>query len=271
MSTGAGEHVAPSLPRSPSKESLSTHPLVPAATDGQHTAPQVLGNSATSSPPRYAPYVSRQSRAAQSTQLSVASVPASRALSPQDSAAHPSAATSKLQHQHLKAAAQRIGLNAPSYGWTLLETIVHDGELEEVWDALTVGKATLLLPAEENTPTDKIPVEEIKNHIAFLDHAAISSTPLVTLSGLKGVCYGYGISFLFNYSVLTGLHLVQFSHSIHPSLLRQRPSRTSNPPLPGVQFSQYSPSLPSSMLIDVLSRRSHSIQTPPSCLFLRVL
>jgi hypothetical protein len=53
--------------------------------------------------------------------------------------AHPSSpqqqgdATSKLQHMHLKAAAQNIGLDSGTLGWSILERLVSDCDHSEDW------------------------------------------------------------------------------------------------------------------------------------------
>lgn len=99
-------------------------------------------------------------------------------------------ATSKLQLMNLKAAAQRIGLDSGSVGWAILERLStetdHGPEWNDIWNALSVSKATLLLPLESYKPSEVITAEFIKDHIALCDGQAKSNAPIVTLSGLRG-------------------------------------------------------------------------------------
>jgi hypothetical protein len=88
--------------------------------------------------------------------------------------------------QNLKAAAQRIGLNGTSFGWEILEKLSNEAEFEKSWTALTVGKATILLPAEDSHVAEKITPEMVEDHVVFFDLASRSSTSVVTLSGLRG-------------------------------------------------------------------------------------
>lgn len=88
--------------------------------------------------------------------------------------------------QNLKAVAQKIGLNATSFGWAMLEKLANEAEYEKAWAALTVGKATLLLPAEDTFIWEKITADMIEDHVIFFDLASRASTPVVTLSGLRG-------------------------------------------------------------------------------------
>lgn len=186
------------LVHSSSRESLTTHPLLSSVSSEPTAAVANPGGSPSSSPqPAYVPYVPRQQRPLPTSpptaaKSAIASVPVSR----QTSATHnvsnsggpstASAATSKLQMQNLKAAAQKIGLNGTSFGWMMLEKLASEVEWEKVWNALTAGKATLLLPAEESHVGEKITPEMVEDHVVFFDLASRASTPIVTLSGLRG-------------------------------------------------------------------------------------
>jgi len=187
------------LPRNPSHESLATHPLLSSGPSEPISIgiTNNTGSPSTSPQPLYVPYVPRQQRplptspttAAKST---VSSTPVSRQTSVSHSATSvgganaTSAATSKLQMQNLKAAAQKIGLIGTSFGWAILEKLANESEFEKAWNALTVGKATLLLPAEDAFVGEKITPDMVEDHVMFIDLASRASTPVVTLSGLRG-------------------------------------------------------------------------------------
>jgi hypothetical protein len=57
---------------------------------------------------------------------------------------HQGDATSKLQLMHLKAAAQGLGVDSGTLGWSILEKLVVDIETSEewteVWNVITTGK-----------------------------------------------------------------------------------------------------------------------------------
>ncbi|KAF8884076.1 hypothetical protein CPB84DRAFT_1850791 [Gymnopilus junonius] len=103
-------------------------------------------------------------------------------------------ATSKLQLMHLKAAAQAIGLDSGTLGWTMLERLVMnvhgEGEQEEegwtvVWNTITSGKATLLLPLETAFTHEKITADFFKDHIVLCDSPSRKDSSIVTFSGLR--------------------------------------------------------------------------------------
>jgi hypothetical protein len=95
--------------------------------------------------------------------------------------------------QNLKAVAQRIGLNGTSFGWAMLEKLANETEYEKALTALTIGKATLLLPAEDSFVGEKITPDMVEDHVIFFDLASRASTPVVTLSGLRGTLKEYVI------------------------------------------------------------------------------
>ncbi|KAI0917915.1 hypothetical protein AcV5_002728 [Taiwanofungus camphoratus] len=180
-----------SVPRTPSHESLSTHPLLsPLAPTPSSSSSTDSHSSTTASaaPPRYVPYTPRQ-RVAPTFATTGATMHPSISSPPSNASFHGDA-TSKLQLVNLKAAAQDIGLDAASTGWAILERLSietdHGPEWNEIWNSLSVGKATLLLPLEPHPPTETITIEFIRDHIALCDSSARTSVPIVTLSGLRG-------------------------------------------------------------------------------------
>jgi hypothetical protein len=231
----AGQAQGSVLPRTNSHDSIQvpTHPLLsPGPNELTSTTNTATGGSSSASPPTYVPYVPRQQRPlptspSTAAKSAVSSTPVSRQTpSSVSSTSHSgvnttSAATSKLQMQNLKAAAQKIGLNGTSFGWAMLEKLSNDAEFERSWTALTSGKATLLLPAEESFMGEKITPEMVEDHVVFFDLASRSSTPVVTLSGLRGYLRMYVIlsrlSYYFTKLEDLFLHFSQLLHQ-HPSL-----------------------------------------------------
>lgn len=149
-------------------------------------------------------------------------------------------ATSKLQLMNLKAAAQKGGLDAASTGWAILEKLGtetdHGPEWNEVWHAISAGKATLLLPLEAHSASEPITPEFIKDHIAFWDSSS-HDAPVVTLSGMRGTMAE---------EVLTIRSTVDISSKVFKAI--QDPSTrnaalSSLPPLP-VSVIPKQPSLP---------------------------
>ncbi|KAF8825710.1 hypothetical protein HHX47_DHR6000186 [Lentinula edodes] len=105
-------------------------------------------------------------------------------------------ATTKLQLMNLKAAAQALGLDAGSVGWAMLEALLgeHGTEWDTIWDALSTGKATLLLPSEplaslkgKSTNAPLISPEFVKNHAFYTEFEGKVPGRAVSLSGLRGV------------------------------------------------------------------------------------
>lgn len=121
------------------------HPLLSpgpslSPTSDQETAMASLGGGATLSTaggPRYVPYTPRQ-------RVSATSATTGTTVHPPSPQQHQGDATSKLQVMHLKAAAQSIGLDSGTLGWSILEKLVLDPEVSEewieVWSAITSGK-----------------------------------------------------------------------------------------------------------------------------------
>ena len=127
------------------------------------------------------------------------------------------------------------GISSSSVASALLERLLVDPGAE-IWHALAVGKATLILPVEPHKIA--ITPEFIKDHIAFLDS---SSTQLITLSGLRA---------LFQHSTLTFRSSIHPSSKLHHTLLQPSsrehtftllpplplPYRPSEPPVPYPSF-----------------------------------
>jgi hypothetical protein len=138
--------VSPSPSLTPSRESLTAHPLL----SPSHTPPpqQTIQSSPTeqsnSSPTtaRYATYTPRHRTAAAATVTVTSSSP----VSPQHQQV--GGAATKLQLVNLKAFAQSIGVETGSVGWDMLEYLLseheHSTEWTDICNALTTGKVRLL-------------------------------------------------------------------------------------------------------------------------------
>lgn len=93
--------------------------------------------------PRYVPYTPRQRVAATVPTTGTSGT----TVHPPSFQPHQGDATSKLQIMNLKAAAQNVGLDTGTLGWSILEKIVleNDGsEWAEIMSALTSGKVWTL-------------------------------------------------------------------------------------------------------------------------------
>ncbi|KAM5530813.1 hypothetical protein V8D89_013542 [Ganoderma adspersum] len=100
-------------------------------------------------------------------------------------------AANRLQLMNLKAAAQKAGLDTSSTGWMILERFALEAsrgpEWNDLWQAVSEGKATLLLPLEPHQSSIPITAESIKDHVAICDAGAgYPTTSVTTLSGLRG-------------------------------------------------------------------------------------
>ena len=111
----------------------SSRPVSPAPSDsilGSGAALNINGN------PKYVPYTPRQRVAPTSATTATVHPPL-----PQQ---HQGDATSKLQLMQLKAAAQNIGLDSGTLGWSILEKLVLDCDYSEEWveiySAITFSK-----------------------------------------------------------------------------------------------------------------------------------
>ncbi|KII87103.1 hypothetical protein PLICRDRAFT_42742 [Plicaturopsis crispa FD-325 SS-3] len=191
-STSIGRVQGTNLQRKASQEMITTHPLLsPAPSTTSPTAQSPPSPEAavpahgTSTPPRYIPYTPRQ-RVAPTPATTGTTIHSSISAAPQP---HQGGATGKLQLMNLKAAAQNIGLDVGSVGWAILETLVgesdHTQEWNDIWNAITTGKATLVLPLEQASAHEKVTSEFVKDHIVLADDSR-NNAPIVTLSGLRG-------------------------------------------------------------------------------------
>ncbi|KZT25192.1 hypothetical protein NEOLEDRAFT_1162873 [Neolentinus lepideus HHB14362 ss-1] len=184
---GQGLHIQ----RIPSHESLTAHPLL-SPNSPKHHSPSPsssslelpAGGQLSNTAPRYVPYTPRQRVAPTSATTGATMHP----VPPQQPSQ--GGATTKLQLMNLKAAAQNIGLDGVSVGWAILEKLesLNDGDTEwnEIWSAVSTGKATLLLPLEQTSNHDPITVDLIKDHIVLCEGPSRNDAPIVFLSGLRG-------------------------------------------------------------------------------------
>ncbi|KAI1796735.1 hypothetical protein LXA43DRAFT_572364 [Ganoderma leucocontextum] len=185
------------LPRTASHDSLTAHPLLsPPATGpstfptsntpgtGVGTASASTDSSTTVPAPRYVPYTPRQR-----------GVPSPATTTATSTTIHPTPsdrdAANRLQLMNLKAAAQKAGLDTSSTGWMILERFALEAsrgpEWNDLWMAISEGKATLLLPLEPHQSSIPITAESIKDHVAVCDAGAgYPTTSVTTLSGLRG-------------------------------------------------------------------------------------
>ncbi|KAF8334397.1 hypothetical protein F5887DRAFT_1139443 [Amanita rubescens] len=115
------------------------------------------------------------------------------------------------------------GISPSSIGFTLLERLLADSGAD-IWHALAVGKATLILPADPSKDSKiTITPEFIKDHIGFLDS---SSTQIVTLSGLRAILQNSTLTFRSSLHPSSKLH-----HTLHNPSSREH-AFTQLPPLP---------------------------------------
>ncbi|KAJ7076454.1 hypothetical protein B0H15DRAFT_594689 [Mycena belliarum] len=179
-----------------SSELLTAHPLLsptpstPSSPDHTQRSHSPSGNG-----PRYVPYTPRQRGApTAATTTGMTTHPSVVAAA---SHQHQGGATSKLQLMNLKAAVQNVGLDHSSVGWAILEKLVSSdsGEWAEIWSALSIGKATLLLPLEPVANNDKITAEFVKDHVVLCDGPSRKNAHIITLSGLRGTLDGSTLTF----------------------------------------------------------------------------
>ena len=116
------------------------HPLSPRPASPAPSESGPISGGATLGNPKYVPYTPRQRVAPTSATTATVHPP-----SPQQQGD----ATSKLQLMHLKAAAQNIGLDSGTLGWSILEKLVLDCDYSEEWmeiyHAITSSKVYSLL------------------------------------------------------------------------------------------------------------------------------
>ncbi|KAH9066529.1 hypothetical protein EDB87DRAFT_1678405 [Lactarius vividus] len=244
----------PSPTPSLTREALTAHPLLsPTPVSAPVNAAVPTSDTLDASPPgtRYATYTPRH-RTAPTTGTTLQS---SLSVSPQQQPGGSSAAN-KLQLMNLKAGAQSIGLETNSVGWDILERLVaeHDNnpEWSDVWNALIVGKGTLLLPLESGGHTDITP-DFVRDHVALCESPSGDTVPLVTLSGLRGVLVGETLT--FRSSLLPGSKA--FEGLLTPAT--RVTALASLSPLPTIPSSTLSQKYPTF----TLPAHTHSLPLPP--------
>ncbi|KAF7319401.1 VPS9 domain-containing protein [Mycena chlorophos] len=167
-----------------------THPLLSPSSPNHSFDAKQRSPSPSRNGPHYVPYTPRQR--GPPTGLSTTGMTTVAAPPQQQQQAGAASATSKLQMVNLKAAAQNVGLDGSSVGWAILEKLVvsEGGEWTEIWSALAVGKATLLLPLEAIGNNEKITADFVKDHVVLCDGPSRKNAPIITLSGLRGTLDG---------------------------------------------------------------------------------
>ncbi|KAL1410017.1 hypothetical protein Q8F55_004019 [Vanrija albida] len=159
-------------------------------------------SSSTSSPAP--PTIGVSAPATTSTTFAVPSEPEA------STSAASSAATSRLQHTSLKAAAQNVGLGNGTMGMGMIDAIFEKGarvraegssDWSDLLKVLTSGKAIIMLPS---TPASSLPMtpQTLRDHVAFLSPPIAltraqspTASVLVTLSGLIGTLRGTTVTF----------------------------------------------------------------------------
>ncbi|KAJ7165105.1 hypothetical protein C8R46DRAFT_304496 [Mycena filopes] len=177
---------------STSSELLTAHPLL-SPTPTTPNSPDYIQRSHSpngNAPTKYVPYTPRQ----RSTPTAATTTGMTTHPSVVAAASHHQQgdATSKLQLLNLKSAAQNVGLDTGSVGWAILEKLVATvgGEWTDIWAALSVGKATLLLPLEPAANNEKITADFVRDHVILCDGPSRKNAHIVTLSGLRGTLDG---------------------------------------------------------------------------------
>ncbi|KAF5332134.1 hypothetical protein D9611_008124 [Ephemerocybe angulata] len=213
----------------------NTHPLLSPGAGG------ALSPDSANGAPKYLPYTPRQRVVAAATTTGTI-------VHPPPSPQHQGNATTKLQLMHLKAAAQNLGLDTSTIGWAILEKLVafNEGEeWQEIWNLITSGKATLLLPLEQHS-NEKLTPDFIRDHIIVWDGSMV-----VTSSGLRAVLDGDTVTLRSTISPTSKVFQDLFSpisRSTAFSLL---------PPLPDIPESSSYPRL-------VLSSDCTTLPLPPA-------
>ncbi|KAF8739059.1 VPS9 domain, partial [Rhizoctonia solani] len=252
-----GQTGSAKMQRTPSHESLTAHPLLspPPSQLEQDTQPT----------PRYVPYTPRH-RTQHSSSVPATSTSPQPTISISNSTSNPSfqasagsfGVTGRLQLQNLKAEAQAIGLGNESVGWAILERLCSSvpypenerPEWDEIWDLLTKGQATMLLPSEPLPGNVAITPDLLRDHLALCGPPNQTSSPIVTVSGVRGTLQGTNIAFrsLMNTasinfkSLLSATTRTTAFASLPPLPVPLATSPT--PPYPSAQVQGQTPSLP---------------------------
>ncbi|QRW17131.1 hypothetical protein RhiXN_05133 [Rhizoctonia solani] len=230
-----GQTGSAKMQRTPSHESLTAHPLLspPPSQLEQDTQPT----------PRYVPYTPRH-RTQHSSSVPATSTSPQPTISISNSTSNPSfqasagsfGVTGRLQLQNLKAEAQAIGLGNESVGWAILERLCSSvpypeserPEWDEIWDLLTKGQATMLLPSEPLPGNVAITPDLLRDHLALCGPPNQTSSPIVTVSGVRGTLQGHNSD---NCLCVFASPSCSFDH-------------LTNPPYPSAQVQGQTPSLP---------------------------
>lgn len=245
------------MQRTPSHESLTTHPLLsPSPSQLEHE---------TQPATRYVPYTPRH-RTQPSASVPATSVSPQPTISISNSTSNPSfqasassaGVTGRLQLQNLKAEAQAIGLGNDSVGWAILERLcstvpfpdTERAEWDEIWDLLTKGQATLLLPSEPIPGNVAINPELLRDHLALCNPPNQTASPIVTVSGIRGTLQSTNLTFrsLMNIasinfkSLLSATTRTTALASLPPLPAPLTPNPT--PPYPSFQVLGQTPTLP---------------------------
>ncbi|KDR67748.1 hypothetical protein GALMADRAFT_258040 [Galerina marginata CBS 339.88] len=219
---------------------LSPGPSSPTPSE-QTAAGTISGAGATlivNGGPKYVPYTPRQ-------RVTPTAATTGTTVHPSSPPQHQGDATSKLQLMHLKAAAQAIGLDSGTLGWSILERLVVDVEISEewteVWSAITSGKATLLLPLEAAFTNEKITADFVKDHVILCDGPSRKSSPIITLSGLRGTLNNETLTFRSTINPTTKL----FQDLLNPTTRTSALSLLPPLPVPLPDLSTTPPTYPS--------------------------
>ncbi|KAJ7481797.1 hypothetical protein FB451DRAFT_1237212 [Mycena latifolia] len=216
-----------------SSELLTAHPLLsPSPTAPNSPDHTQRSHSPSGNGPHYVPYTPRHRgtpTAATTTGMTT----------------HPR----KLQLMNLKAAAQNVGLDHGSVGWAILEKLVSSdgGEWVEIWSALSIGKATLLLPLEQAANNEKVTTEFVKDHVVLCDGPSRKNAHIITLSGLRGTLDGSTLTLrsTIHPSSKTFLDLLSpITRSSTLSSLAPLPHLPTATPYPMFGVPSYTPALP---------------------------
>ena len=144
--TGSIGRSGVSVPRNASHESLTAHPLLspppaPASFSPSGSPSTRTADASAAIPaPKYVPYTPRQRGAISPATTTPATGTTAHPTPPDRDAAN------RLQLMHLKAAAQKAGLDAASTGWAILEKFALEAERTaewtDLWSAVTEGKVS---------------------------------------------------------------------------------------------------------------------------------
>ncbi|KAG8685778.1 hypothetical protein FRC08_012920 [Ceratobasidium sp. 394] len=205
LSTGSlGRASSLQMQRNPSHESLTTHPLLsPPATQLEQEPQPATRYVAYTPRHRTQPSASVPAPATSVSPRPTISITNSTSNPSFQASGSPAGVTGRLQLQNLKAEAQAIGLGSDSVGWAILERLGSSApfpdsertEWDEIWNLLTKGQATLLLPAEAAPGNFTINPEFLRDHLGLCNPPCQTTTPIVTASGIRGILESSTLTF----------------------------------------------------------------------------